>query len=92
MLTQFPSSSVCKVVTSKATMCFEISRYANYVPIPKKMPCTPYQGFGEPKITGHGLGFVSDQAWSQQDRAIPAHTLRRFSGGPTSYEQSHDVF
>ena len=77
--------------TSKATMCLEINRYANYVPVPKQMRCTPYQGFGDPKITGHRLQFVSDHAWNQRDGAVLADTTRRFSDGPATYEQSHDV-
>ena len=76
---------------SKATMCFEIKRYANYVPIPKQMRCTPYQGFGQPRITGHGLGVLEVHVWNKQDGAIPADTLSRFSGEPAGYEQSHDV-
>jgi len=61
--------------TSKATMLFEINRCANYVPIPKQMRCTPYQGFLKPKITGHGSEFVIDHVWNKRDGAIPEDTL-----------------
>ena len=80
-----------KGATSKATMCFVINRYANYVPIPKKMLCTPYQGFGEPMITGPGWNHVKDNVWKQQDGAIPADDRPRSWRGPAGYEQSHDV-
>ena len=69
----------CKQATIKATMCFEISGYANYVPIPKQMRCTPYQGFGEPKITGPRWENGSDNVWNQEDEAVPADNTGRFS-------------
>ena len=77
--------------TSKATMCFEINRCANYVPIPKQIRSTPHQGFGEPKITGPGWEYFNDEPWNQQDEAIPTDSLLSFSAGPAGYEQSHDV-
>ena len=77
--------------TNKATMCFEINRCANYVPIPKQMLCTPYQGFRKPKITGFGLGSVSNNMLNQQHAGISVDNMPRFSGGPAAYEQSHDV-
>jgi len=51
--------------TSKATMCLEINRYENYVPIPKQTWCTPYQGLGEPKITGLGWDHAVYNIWNQ---------------------------
>ena len=72
-------------------MCFEINRHSNYAPIPTQMRSTPHQGFVEPKITCSGWEYDSDQVYNQQDGAILAATLRRFSGGPAGYEQSHDV-
>jgi len=77
--------------TSKATMSSEINRNIKYVPIPKKMRCTPYQGFEELKVTSHGWERVSDHVWNQQDGAISADKMPRFSAGPAGYEQSHDV-
>ena len=55
------------------------------------MQCTPYQGFGELKVTEFGWEYESDDFWNQQDEAIPTKTPRRFSGRPRAYEQSHDV-
>ena len=72
-------------------MCFEISRYGNYVPIPRPIRSTSYQGLGEPKITRSGWDNANDHVWNQQDEAIPAATLRRFVDRPWGYEQSHDV-
>jgi len=77
--------------TNKPTMCLKINRYANYVPIPKQVRCTLYQGLGEPRITGPGSENSNDQPWNQQDGTIPEETRRRFPGGPAAYEQSHDV-
>jgi len=62
--------------TGKATMCFEINRYANDIPIPKQMLCTPYQGFGEPKITSHGWECISYRLRNQQDEAVPVDKQR----------------
>ena len=77
--------------TNKATMCLEINRCAIYVPIPKQMRCTPHQGFGKPKATGHGWKCVSYHVWNKRDGAISANVLPTFSGGPAGYDQSHDV-
>ena len=71
----FADSLSCKSVTSKATMCFEIKRCANYVPIPKQMLCTPYQGFGEPKITVSGWEYANYDVWNEQHEAILADSL-----------------
>jgi hypothetical protein len=38
----------------KATMCFEIKRYVNEVPIPKADKRLVPSRIGEPKITGAG--------------------------------------
>jgi hypothetical protein len=56
-------------------MCFEINRYANYVPIPKQTRCTPHQGLGEPKVSGSDWECDDDHVWNQQDEAIPADHL-----------------
>jgi hypothetical protein len=85
------NSDSCNPVTSKATMCFEINRYANHVPIPKQLRGTPYQGFGEPKITGRGRQYVNDHVWNQQDGSFAVDTPRPFPRRPTGYQQSHDV-
>ncbi len=84
-------SRACKPVTSKATMCLENNRYANYVPIPKQLQRTPHQGFGEPKITDPGLGYDKYHVWNQQDEAVPVDTSRGFPRRLRDYEQSHDV-
>ena len=72
-------------------MCFRIKRYANYVPIPKQLLCTPDQGLEELKTIGHGWQCDDDHVWNQQDGAGPEDKRRRFLGGPVGYEQSHDV-
>jgi hypothetical protein len=65
-------SGACKRATSKATMCLEINRYANYVPMPKKIRSTYNQGLSEPKITGPGWEHANHHVWNQQDESIPA--------------------